>query len=87
MPKVCRIGKYIIYFGSNEGFEPIHIHVCEGVPTKDATKIWMDKWPHLAHNKSQIPPKDLNMIMQWLAANRKYVRHKWDKHFAKERDN
>ena len=85
MPKVCRIGKYIIYFWSNEGLEPIHVHVCEGVPTKDATKIWLNKGVRLEHNKSQIPAKDLNVIMHWLTANREYVQQKWDEHFAKER--
>ena len=81
MLKVCRLGKYVIFFWSNENDEPIHVHVCEGTPHEDATKIWMDGMIRVAHNKSRIPAKDLNTIMQWLAANRETVENKWNTHF------
>ena len=81
LPKICRFGKYIIFFWSKENDEPIHVHVCEGTPHADATKIWMDGMVRLAHNKSQIPAKDLNVIMRWLAANREMIKQKWEKHF------
>lgn len=81
MPKVCQLGKYVIFFWSNENDEPMHVHVCEGVPHKDATKIWMEGMIRVEHNKSLIPAKDLNMILQWLAANRSIVEKKWNQHF------
>lgn len=81
MPKVCQFGKYTIFFWSNENGEPIHVHVCEGAPHADATKIWMDGIIRLAHNKSHIPVKELNTIMRWLAANRQLIEAKWKQHF------
>ncbi|WP_221174075.1 DUF4160 domain-containing protein [Selenomonas sp. AB3002] len=42
LPKVCQLGKYTIFFWSRENGEPIHVHVCEGVPHAEATKIWMN---------------------------------------------
>lgn len=85
MPKVCRIGKYIVFFWSDEGNEPMHVHVCEGTPRKDATKIWVEGVPRLEHNRSRIPEQDLNIIMQWLVANRDIVCKKWENHFSSNR--
>ena len=41
MPQVLRIGPYTIYFWSNESdpLEPIHVHIAEGNPSMNATKI------------------------------------------------
>lgn len=33
LPKICRFGKYTIFFWSKENDEPIHVHVCEGTDT------------------------------------------------------
>ena len=43
MPQVFRIGPYWIYFWANEGrpSEPVHVHVSEGNPIENATKIWI----------------------------------------------
>lgn len=40
MPQLFRIGPYVIYFWSNENYpiEPIHVHIAEGTPAKNATK-------------------------------------------------
>ena len=42
MPQVFKIGSYWIYFWANEGKpnEPVHVHVSEGNPEENATKIW-----------------------------------------------
>lgn len=82
LPKICQLGKYVIFFWSKESNEPIHVHVCEGTPHAEATKIWMNGMIRLAHNKSQIPAKELNIIMRWLAANRQIIEEKWNKHFG-----
>lgn len=39
MPRVFKIGGYIVYFWINENdpLEPVHVHVCEGVPSPTAT--------------------------------------------------
>lgn len=41
MPQVFKIGPYWVYFWSNEGrpLEPVHVHVAEGSPAPNATKI------------------------------------------------
>ena len=41
MPKVLQVGAYSVYFYANEGtpLEPVHVHVKEGVPNNNATKI------------------------------------------------
>ena len=43
MPQVFKIGSYWVYFWTNENkpLEPIHVHVSEGKPTENATKIWI----------------------------------------------
>lgn len=45
MPQVFRIGAYLVYFGLNEGMplEPIHVHIEEGTPIQNGTKIWLTK--------------------------------------------
>ena len=32
---------YTIYFWSGDAGEPVHVHVCKGRPTENATKIWV----------------------------------------------
>ena len=81
MPSLFTVSGYKIFFWSNENNEPIHIHVCKGKPSADATKIWLEDEPRLEHNKSYIPARDLNRIMKWLAANRSLVERKWAEHF------
>ena len=41
MPQIFRIGSYSVYFWANEGkpLEPIHVHIAEGRPYDNATKI------------------------------------------------
>ena len=43
MPQVFKIGSYWVYFWSNENdpLEPVHVHVAEGRPQANGTKIWI----------------------------------------------
>jgi hypothetical protein len=43
MAQVFKIGNYTVYLGPNEGgpIEPIHVHGVDGIPRRDATKIWI----------------------------------------------
>ncbi len=81
MPQICKLLGYLIFFWSHETGEPVHVHVCKGKPVKDATKIWIEDEPRIEHNKSKIPQKDLNRILQWLSANKNFVINKWNEHF------
>ena len=48
MPQVFKVGSYWVYFWANENepLEPIHVHVAQGAPNSNATKIWItnEKW-------------------------------------------
>ena len=43
MPQIFKVGRYVIYFWSNENIpiEPVYVHVSEGKPIANATKIWI----------------------------------------------
>lgn len=60
MPQVFKIGSYWVYFWANENdpLEPIHVHVSQGAPSSNATKIWITRAGkcYLCHNNSNIPP-------------------------------
>lgn len=55
--------------------EPIHVHVSEGAPSANATKIWITRAGkcYLCHNNSQIPSKVLRNIMDIIEARSKEV--------------
>ena len=56
IPQIFRIGSYIIYIWSNEGLptEPIHVHISEGPPSKNATKVWITKNKKMSASKQQL---------------------------------
>ena len=70
MPQVFKIGSYWVYFWANENdpLEPIHVHVSQGAPSSNATKIWITRAGkcYLCHNNSNIPPRVLRNIMACL---------------------
>mgnify|MGYP000553223659 CR=1 FL=1 len=62
---------YTIYFWSGDAVEPVHVHVCKGRPTENATKIWVGERVILEHNKSKIPDADLLKILRFVSQNKK----------------
>ena len=86
MPQVFKVGSYWVYFWANENapLEPIHVHVSRGVPTGNATKIWITKTGgcYLEHNNSQIPTRILRNIMDVIAARSEEVIRKWKDFFG-----
>lgn len=81
MPQVFRIGPYWIYFWADESkpLEPVHIHVAEGNPTPNATKIWITGTGKclLCHNKSRIPDRALRNVMRVVEARSGSIVKKW----------
>ena len=81
MPQVFRIGPYWVYFWANEGepIEPIHVHVAEGAPQANATKIWITSAGKclLANNHSDIPTVALRNIIRIIEARSAEVIEKW----------
>ena len=86
MPQIFRLGPYWVYFWTNENkpLEPIHVHVSEGNPTANFTKIWITKKGkcYLCHNKSKIPEKTLKNIMRMLEARSEEIVRKWLDYFG-----
>ena len=85
MPQIFKIGSFWVYFWSNEGIplEPVHVHVSEGVPTANATKIWITRARKcfLANNNSRINPHVLQNILRIIEARHEDVVAKWMAHF------
>ena len=89
MPQLLRIGPYTFYFWSNESepLEPVHVHIVEGRPTPDATKIWITATGRalLCHNKSKIPERVLNRLLRVVEANACEFVQAWREHFGEAR--
>ena len=89
MPQVFRIGGYVVFiwYAESNSLEPIHVHVCEGVPSENATKIWITKEMKtlLAHNKSNIPSHKLNYIMKTIEARAFEIVSLWKQYFGEVR--
>lgn len=86
MPQVFKVGSYWIYFWANEGkpSEPIHVHIAEGAPVENATKVWITSRGKciLANNNSYIPEKTLRNIMRIIEARSSEVVDKWTNFFG-----
>ena len=82
MPRVFKIGPYLVYFWSDEmePLEPVHVHISQGEPEKNSTKVWITKSGRalLCNNNSKIPPHILKNIMD--AIEGQYVAN--NLHFA-----
>ena len=85
MPQVFKIGSYWVYFWSNENdpLEPVHVHVAEGSPQPNATKIWLTRTGKclLANNNSDIPAKTLRNIMRIIESQHQILFQKWIQYF------
>lgn len=86
MPQIFRIGPYLIYFWTNEGvpLEPVHVHISEGIPSSNATKVWITKTGKclLANNNSKIPTKTLRVVLSILEARSCEIIEKWGDYFG-----
>lgn len=89
MPQIFKIGSYWVFFWANESdpLQPIHVHVCEGAPNANATKIWITKAGkcYLCHNNSRIPERTLRNIMKIIEARSAEVIQKWRDFFGEVR--
>ena len=86
MPQIFRMGSYWVYFWTNENMpvEPIHVHVAEGKPTENATKIWITECGKclLCNNNSQIPMHTLRNIMRTIETQSDEIVKKWTEYFG-----
>ncbi len=86
MPQLFKIGGYWVFFWSDEGMpiEPVHVHVSEGRPQPNSTKIWITSAGKClkCHNKSQIPDKVLNNIMRMIELRADFIIQQWQQRFG-----
>lgn len=84
MPSLFSICGYRVFFWSNEDGEPIHVHVCKGKPSPNATKFWLTSQGGciLAGNGSKIPADDLNDLAEVIAAQFPEICSAWKKFFV-----
>ena len=86
MPQIFKFDSFCVYFWTNENkpLEPIHVHISEGKPSANATKIWITRSGkcYLCHNKSKIPDKILRNMMRMIEARSKEVIQKWCEYFG-----
>jgi len=87
LPKLFSIHGYIIYFWSDENSEPIHVHISKGKPSPNSTKIWLTKAGGciLANNKSNIPQRELNELMELVSAQFFWICIKWKEFFVTDK--
>ncbi|MBR2698877.1 MAG: DUF4160 domain-containing protein [Clostridia bacterium] len=89
MPQVIKVGSYVIYFWLDEGkpLEPIHVHIAEGVPRPNATKVWLTRSGKaiLATRRSEIPTADFRKLVRIVEANADLIRAKWLEYFEEIR--
>jgi len=86
VPSLFYVGSYVVFFWSNENGEPLHVHISEGVPNANATKIWLTQNGHciVANNNSKIPDAKLNKILDVVSAQFFLICDRWKKHFAED---
>lgn len=76
MPTVFRVGPYRFFFFSNEGFEPVHVHVEAG----DAyAKLWLD--PVSFAEVRRFNAKQMRQIREVVRERRTEILEAWDEHF------
>jgi hypothetical protein len=84
LPNLFTVSGYKIYFWSNEGNEPIHVHVAKGKPVPNGTKLWLTRSGGciIASNGSNIPAKELNELMEFISAQFSMICDEWKKFFV-----
>ena len=76
MPTVLKIGKFRFFFFSNEGSEPMHIHV---ESNEKYAKFWLD--PVQLARSIGYSAKELNEIRGLVLENLNLFREKWNEYF------
>ena len=86
MPQAFKIGSYWVYFWSNENepLKPVHVHVAQGKPQANGTKIWITSSGKclVENNNSQIPERVLRNIVRIIEARSNEIIEKWISFFG-----
>jgi len=76
MPTVLKIGKFRFFFFSNEGSEPMHIHI---ESYEKYAKFWLE--PVQLARSIGYSAKELNEIRGLVLENLNLLREKWNEYF------
>jgi len=79
MPTVLRVGPYRFFFFSNEGNEPVHIHVEAG---GEYAKFWIR--PVILEESRGFAGHELTEIRRIIEANQDLFEQKWNEFFNQE---
>ncbi len=77
MPTVFRQGRYRFFFFSNEGHEPLHIHV---ESDEDHAKFWLE--PVALAASSGYQAHELNTIRRIILTHSEQFRRAWYEYFG-----
>ncbi|TMD50269.1 MAG: DUF4160 domain-containing protein [Chloroflexi bacterium] len=78
MPTVLRVDGYRFFFYSNEGNEPVHIHVQKA---EKYAKFWLD--PIQVAESMGYNSKELQRIQNIIKEHEKLLREAWNERFTK----
>ncbi|MEB3342997.1 DUF4160 domain-containing protein [Okeania sp.] len=78
MPTVFRIGSFRFFFFSDEGSEPIHIHVQRD---NSLAKFWIKPEISLA-SSIRFSAVELRKIHKYIEENKNLIEEKWNEHFG-----
>lgn len=77
MPTVLRVGPYRLFFFSNEGSEPPHIHVESG---SAHAKYWIR--PVVYERSTGFRSHELAEIRRIIEEHEEVIEEKWNEHFG-----
>ncbi len=77
MPTAFSIRGFRFYFYSNEGEEPMHVHIEKG---SGNGKVWLD--PISIEYMNGFTTREVNQIMQIISVNFLILKNKWNEHFG-----
>ena len=80
MPTIFRQGGYRVYFYSHEPNEPPHVHIDKAGLS---AKVWLT--PIGLARSVGFRPKDINVILTLVRANRELLLEAWHGYFGTER--
>ncbi len=77
MPEVFRVEGYVVFFYSNEGQEPMHVHVRRA---GGIAKFWMQ--PLMLDSARGLKTQELARAEELIAEHAEQIREKWHEVFG-----
>ena len=78
MPTIARVGPYRVFFFSNEGLEPPHIHIQR---ERSLAKFWLE--PVALANATGFPARELRDLERLVVRNRVAWLEAWHEFFRR----